>query len=109
MNNFYVFITAVTPLYKESVVFEMLRRGYTICAIDTNETKNEMVNDSEVSALIYFEARHPIRGQEITGEITEDVMSVLKQIKAKYHSIICARTSGVSWYGANFKFPEETK
>jgi hypothetical protein len=110
MSSFYVFITAVTPLYKESVVFEMLSLGYTIAAVNTESKVCKMVLDSEVSALIYFEAAHEKHSMSAL-DVTNDASACLKKISAKYHSIVTSNlgNGSLSWTGANFKFPEETK
>ena len=97
-------ITALTPMYKEAIIFEMLKLGYTM----RSANKDFISIDSEVSCVIGFIASYKSNKDKDLEGVFEDLKNVLKNIDAKYYSLIVKNGSGgIRWTGANFTLPQD--
>lgn len=99
MKKFFVFITAVTALYKERIVYGLVNKGYKISELGESET---LSSDASAFITLQLETENCSLNTEL---IRLDVHNCMNSFQGKYHSMIVTSGGVATFCGANFTLP----
>lgn len=105
MYIYYCWITALMPTYQDGIIAGMVKRGYMVgpAAKDGKVTTSDNTAAALIAISIY-------RAEETNvNKIYDDVVAVLKDMKAYYYSVIVSHSYEATWVGANFNLPVKSK
>lgn len=106
MYIYYCWITALLPAYQDGIIAGLARRGYMVGPA-AKDGKVSSVTESCPSVLI---ALSVYKAEEVTApQIYDDVVALLKEMNAKYYSVIVSLSHEATWIGSNFSVPAKKK
>ena|ERR1700674_2329465 len=106
MYIYYCWITALLPSYQDGIVAGLAKRGYMVgpAAKDGKVTLYKEDCPGVLMALsVYREEETNV------NNIYDDVLAVLKEIKAYYYSVVISLSHEATWVGPNFQIPSKNK
>jgi hypothetical protein len=97
---FFVWITALTGSYEREIIYQLVDRGYDVGS--ASEQSISLQSEKMAGVLISLRVE---KFQVIDHRnLWNDVLVILKNIKAKYYSVIVGPHSMQSvWSGGNFE------
>lgn len=103
MYIYYCWITALLPSYQDNIIAGMVRRGYMVgpAAKDGQVTTSAENNPAALIALSLYRAEQETN----VNKIYDDVVAVLKEMDARYYSVIISHSYEATWVGSNFSVP----
>lgn len=108
MNIYYCWITALVPQYQDGIIAGMVKKGYMVgaAAKDGNVTSHM---DNRSAALIALNVYKIADGDIPVTQVYDDLLAVLVEMKAFYHSIVVTAMGGATWVGSNIPLPVKEK
>lgn len=100
---YFVWITALTTEYLDSIIAAMLSRGYMVGAIDKNgRMVSGALAERPATSVISF-AVYKRNGSPLTATIVhDDLIYVMDEVIAFYYSIVVSNGGEATWIGSNF-------
>ncbi len=103
MYIYYCWVTALLPTYQDGIVAGMARKGYMVGPAAKDGLVITPTHEGS-PAVLY--ALGVYRGEETNvHKIYNDLVAVLKDVKAHYFSIIISLSTEATWIGTNVVLP----
>ena len=97
--SFSVWLTVLTASYADMIIAGLVKKGYTVSSL-ASDGEISVDKISTTSALIALKISS-VSEKVISSDIHADVISVLDDIKAYYHSVIVTPYVNCIWSGSN--------
>lgn len=98
MKVYYCWITALTPAYLDGFIAGMAKQAYMIGAITKDGI---LLAPGEKSSAVISVRLYKTEDVD-PDKIYDDIVGVLREIKAYFHSIVIAEATACRWSGSNF-------
>jgi hypothetical protein len=105
MYIYYCWITALLPTYQDDIIAGLAKRGYMVGPAAADGTICS-VQDKCPSALIALSV-YKADPETKAVKVYDDVSAVLKEMNAKYYSVIISLSHEATWVGSNFPLPSK--
>ena len=106
MHIYYCWITALLSSYQDGIVAGLAKRGYMVGPA-AKDGQVSIVQENSPSALVSLSI---YKEEEINvNKIYDDVIAVLTEMKAYYHSVIISLSYEATWVGSNVQVPPKPK
>lgn len=99
LSSFIAWLVILTPSYIDSIIAGMVRKGYTVSATSSNGEVSIPENNSS-SATLCLKISLVSESVKPT-DIHKDLIDILDDIKAYYHSVIVTPYVDCIWSGSN--------
>lgn len=108
MNIYYCWITALIPQYEDKIIAGMVKKGYMVGAAgkDGKVTSNA---ENRSAALIALNVYHIANTEISHTQVYDDLVAVLGELQAFYHSVIVTAITNCTWAGSNILLPTKEK
>jgi len=97
--SFIAWITVLTPRYADGIIAGMVKKGYAVSAVAGNG-EILLTKESNPSAIISLKITS-VAETINSANIHKDLMNVLDELKAFYHSVIVTPYNDCCWCGSN--------
>ena len=103
MKLFYVWLTSPAEEKFDDIVSTLLKRGYTVGPLGRSLCLSYVDKPAHIVALsLYRQPRGEPEEKEYTpAGIHDEVMNVVKVVKAKVYSIVVSESAGCTWNVGN--------
>jgi len=102
---YYCWITALLPAYQDLIVAGLVKKGYMVGPA-AKDGKVSISTENSAATLIALSIYKADGEETSANKIYEDVLVVLKEIKAYYYSVIISHSYEATWAGSNFSLPK---
>jgi hypothetical protein len=107
VNIYYVWMTVLIPTYQDAIVAGLVKKGYMVGAACRDGQPSFTLPERSPSTLISLSIYKVNGDDKITAnDVYTDVAAALKEMNAKYFSVIISQAADAAWYGANFSLPD---
>lgn len=107
MYIYYVWITALSSTYQDAIISRLVQRGYMVGPA-SKDGKVSLVTEGCPAALIALSVYKQEEEVDVK-KIYEDIYAILKEIPAKYYSVVVSLSHEATWIGANFTLAVKDK
>ena len=97
--SFSVWLTVLTESYADLIISGLVRKGYSVSTLDNNGEVS-VDKHSTTSALIALKVSS-VSEKIMSADIHVDIINILDDIKAYYHSVIVTPYVDCVWCGSN--------
>jgi hypothetical protein len=107
--NYIVIITMLTDKYAPRILEELIKNGYKVSAVSTDNILFCKMFDDEISHVMGIRCEH--KNTIITvNSFREFFVKILQDLKYQYYSLVVIDgCSAASWNGGNIRFQEDDK
>ena len=102
---YYCWITVLLPSYQDKIVAGLVKHGYMVGPA-SKDGKVAVTSENSAATLIALSIYRPNGEETDVNKIYEDVLGILKEMKAYYFSVIISHSYEATWVGSNFTVPK---
>lgn len=100
--SFIAWLTVLTPKYADGIIAGMVKKGYSVSSISA---PSDIVISKEGNPSAIVSLKITATKEIVTSaNIHTDLIAVLNEMKAYYHSVIVAPFVDCCWCGSNIVF-----
>jgi hypothetical protein len=100
MQKFFCWIITITPSYQDGLIAGLAKKGYMVGPLSNDG--HIISPGKDASTVIALNVYHQNNPAVTVEKMYNDVATILIVMKARYHSIIIAKSVDSIWYGANY-------
>lgn len=96
MKTYSVIITALTKVYEDGIVSQLVKKEYTVGYLSPKGTLSKKDGVSAVIGLSIASSNYKLE------EVHKDIINILENIKAKVYSVVIFDNYTAGWSQSNF-------
>jgi hypothetical protein len=103
---YYVWVTALLSSYQDGIIAGMVKKGYMVGPASKD---GQIISGQENSPAALIALSIYKSGETDCNAIYKDLVTLLVEMKAHYHSVIVALSTDAVWVGPNIQIQVKEK
>ncbi len=109
--TYYVWVTAISDSYTESIVGKLVRRNWEVSPLGGTLF---LKNDDNLTTVLSFSMSKISKSEKLENELTmttavAEVKDVLERLGVRYYSVVLTQVAGANWSLGNMRKSELEK